>query len=304
MKFIKINIGLIYLLLSIFWPADAQSQIKTNIVTKEINETFKISSKQEIIINAEKADIKIIESKNNEFVLKLKLISKNTNIKVAKEQLNYLHHLIKKTRQKIIIRNFIVLSNSNELTGSIKATYILEIPNNTTVRIKNSLGDLSIKGIVGNYTLDVKYGNILIKESTGNFNITQQIGDLFINDCSLTCGINSKNVSSNFQNIKGSYILKTNMGSLNFELTKNISAFNLNSIGTQINLSNVSCFEYNWDIVSEIGTLYFNECNIKEKTKVIIDNRIKNLKKTKFKYKSDNPNSIKIVNKYSNIFIN
>ena len=305
MKFILKNIGLICLFVLLILPENAYTQVKTNMITKEIIKTFTISSKTKIVIDAEKADFQITASKNNEFKMNLKLISSNTDIKIAKEQLACLHHIIRDTKQEITIRNFIMLSNNNEISGSIKAVYTLEIPANIYVNIKNTLGDINVSGVIGNYTMDIKFGNLVIKESMGDFDITQHIGDLFIHNSKLLCKLNLTNVSNNFKNIKGSFNIKSNMGSINFELNKSVTVLTIMSVGTEINISNTECIECNWDIVAESGIFYINDCYIKDKTKILLDTSNKKFNKIEFRYYLENPSSrIKIQNKYSNIYIN
>lgn len=295
----------IYLfIISMMFALNVHSQTSTQVVTKEITRTINADSRS-VTINAEKADIFISESKDQNLYLKMKFISKHKNIDIAKEQIDFLHHVINVSKKEIFLHNYILIASGEKLQANIKVQYFLQIPNNKKMYLKNTMGELKISKHTGFYDIKIKYGKLFIENSAGIMNAEIHIGDIFIKNSSFKSDINTSHSTCNFTNNIGEYILKTNLGTVNFELSSKISKLVLNSNGTDIILNNKYCSEFNFDIESNLGEININECFINNTKNIISDTRTKSSNKKVFRYTNNGiRNYIKIINKFSNIYIN
>lgn len=272
-----------------------------HIFTKSIAKTINVENKA-IIIDAEKANIIIEEIAGENFIVDIRFISKNSNKVLAEKQLEYLNHVINIKNREVFIKTFILISANEELTGSIHTLYTLKIPKNKNISITNSLGDISINNIKGSFIINSKYGKINMQNITGEATIYAQIGEVIIKNSQLNFKLESKYISSYFNSCGGNYTVLANLGSINFTLNPNLSKLTIDASGTEINLSNRDCKEYNLSLIAESGSIFLDNCSIANKSFIKVDTRNSSTGKQEFLY--INPiliPSISVKNKFANI---
>lgn len=294
------HISLIVFSVTIF---GAQINAQEHEYSKQISKTVPANNKN-LTIDAQKANIILQGTAGENYIIEIKLVSKNLDKEKAEYQLNYLKHIINIKSKEVYVRNYIVLEENDELTGSITAEYNIKVPSKKELTITNSLGDIVIKNIDGNFNISTKYGNVSLFNLTGTLNIINNIGELILENCNLSSSIESKYSNAYIHNCKGIYNLTCNLGALNISLNKNIQKLNINSTGTEINLHNKNCTEFKLDLSCNNGKLFIDKCNAPIKSFIILDTR--NLKHNNAELKYINPSitsSIKIKNKFANISI-
>jgi hypothetical protein len=275
----------------------AQEHIFTKSITKTINVVNKA-----IIIDAEKANIIIEEIAGENLIVDIRFISKHSDKASAEKQLEYLNHVINIKNREVYIRTFILITANEELTGNIHTLYTLKIPKNKSISITNSLGDISISNIKGNFVINSKYGKLSLQNITGEATINAQIGEVIIKNSQLNCKLESKYLSSYFNSCGGNYTVLANLGSINFALNQNLSTLTIDASGTEINLSNRDCREYNLLLSAENGSVFLDDCSIANKSFIKADTRNSSTGEQEFLY--INPTlipSISVKNKFANI---
>ncbi len=202
------------------------------------------------------------------------------------------------------MRNYILVSANEELLGNIQAEYNLKIPSNKTITITNKLGNIEISNIEGEIELNTKYSNTTFNKVNGNIKMYSNIGELVLKDCNLKSNIETKYVTSYYQNISGSYELTSNLGSVNFTLNSDITSLNIESTGTEINLLNKSCIEFNLNLSANRGNIFIDKCSIAQKVMITTDSREDDKDKKVFIYSNpDVKPLITVSNKFANISI-
>lgn len=301
MKLIKIQLYITLCVLGLICIFPKGLMAQEHMFTKSISKTINLT-KQKIVIDAEKANIKIVESKNQKLIIDIKFISKHTNKLIAQKQLEYFKHVLNIKSREIYMRNYILINAGEELTGTISAEYVLKIPQNRNITITNSLGDIIISNIQGNFNINFKYGKLNMQNIKGELNLDAQIGEVLIKNSELTCIIESNYLSSYFYSCGGAYSIVSNLGSINFTITKALLKLDIEASGTEITLLNRDCEEYNISLISKSGSIFLDDCTIKNKSFISIDSR--NLTKDKNEFLYINPDikkSITVKNKFANI---
>lgn len=303
MKLVRFKTFLVLLLIVFLGAILKVTHAQEHVFVKSISKSINVSNRS-VIIDAEKANITITEAVDENFVIDLKLISKHTDKQIAEDQLIYLNHIINIKNREVYLRNYILISSGKDLTGSIHFEYNLKIPKDKFIYITNSLGNIDINNINGNFTINSKYGNITLKNIKGALELNAHIGDLIIENCDLKSSIKIKYISSYFYNSSGSFIINSDLGSLNFNLNKNISNLAITASGTEILLLNKNCDEFNLNLNSQYSNIFIDECNTPIKLLIQSDSRDSENEKKEFIYFNPKVNSsISIINKFANISI-
>ncbi len=301
MKTHKLQLYLVLSLLTIICVYPKGLMAQEHIFTKSITKTIK-ASHHHIIIDAEKANITITEAKGQDLVIDIKFISKHSNKAIAEKQLDYIKHVLNIKKRDVYLRNYILISANEELTGNITTEYTLEIPKNRNIRITNSLGNILVSNIEGNFNINSKYGKLNLYNLKGRLSLNAQIGEIIIKDSELNCIVESKYMSSHFYSCGGTYRIITNLGSINFSLTKTLIKLNIEASGTEISLSNKACREYNLTLISQSGSIFLDDCSIKNKAFIKTDTRNSTKEIQEFVYiNSAIKQSITVQDKFANI---
>jgi hypothetical protein len=279
--------------------ASAQNHVFTQTITKN----YLVGNKA-VTVNAEKARIYLSESKSNKLELELQFISKNTTKESAKAQLAFFKHVFTNRKKEILLRNYILIPEEEELTGSIEAIYTLKIPSGKNIYITNSLGEINMENYHGNIDVVMKYGNINGKNIHGDINIDSHIGDLILKNCSLNAKISSAYVSHTFNLCKGNFFLEAKLGSVQFVLNKNLGKLDIEANGTEITLINKECTPFNLNLDTTFGNIMVSKCVLSKPDFILEDSRSDNTDKKGFSYyNKDISRLIRVKNKYSNISI-
>ncbi len=278
-------------------------QAQELVITKSITKTINVKNK-DIRIDAEKADISITKSPNEYFEIKINFISKNQDKNVAEKQLDYLKYILNVKSKEVYLRNYILISAGEELTGIIEANYILKIPKSKTVTISNSLGNIKIENTEGIFELSTKYGNITLKQVKGKAQINSYIGEVLIKECNLNCELEANYVNSYFYDNSGNYKMKSNLGASIFDLNKTIQNLEINGTGTEITLLNKDYTEFNWNLVNQNGRIFLDNRNTPNTTYINVDSRADAIEKKEFIYTNPKISStISVKNRYANISV-
>jgi hypothetical protein len=97
----KINLFLIILSICILRNNSVFCQTKINVVTKPVTKSIAYNKGDKIVINAEAASIDISNNPGNTIELKLYLVAKNKDKKIAEKELEFLKYYIQ-TQSKTI----------------------------------------------------------------------------------------------------------------------------------------------------------------------------------------------------------
>lgn len=279
-------------------------QEKAIQATKKIEKKYSSNHVKELNIFGEKADINILPSEDNFYHISIRFISQHSDALIAQEQLSYMKHLISNKGKSIVLRNYLLVEQGKKVEGTIKTIYSLKIPNNTKTKISNSLGNIVINNISGEFNLETKYGNIILENITGEIKSLTNMGDVYLSNCNAICNLDLNYTNAYFRNNGGRFTLNTNMGSCNFSLNKKVSFLKIEASGTNITLNNKSCLYFGYYLETELGKISIDDCCIPVKTNIKLDERFQNKKQTRFEYrKTTEPTNVIIYNKYNNITI-
>ncbi len=283
------------------------AQTKVRVVSRTIEKTFKYKENDIIKINADKANIKISGWDKNTVYVKLKIIAKNPDLRIAKKELSYMKYSLSKSGKMIDLTNNITLKRGVKSVNSyLKFEYEIKVPEKSAVIVNNYYGNVNINDLTGILKVFIEYGKLDLKNLKGILNANIQVGDITANNINLKAKINASHSEINMNNISGEYTFETNFGLINISPVQMLKKLNISSSKTQITFNNKDCMKYNFELSNLYGDIIIsNKCMINNISGIKEDNTKTDNSKKVFIYKnSDTAPLIQIRAKYANININ
>lgn len=200
----------------------APAQTKVKVLTRVTEKSYAFSEEFLLDIDAEKADITIETIPGDSLYFILKQIVKNTNLNIAEKHLKAQKFSENKSRERLFLKNYILFDGPNENSGSIfKNEYIIKVPSNCHVRVKNSLGNTVLTNLKKTALVNVTYGKVEVNELNGKLDANVSLGELTINQGMINGTIEAKNTVVKLQNPSGNITGKLEFGSLSLFLNGN-----------------------------------------------------------------------------------
>ncbi len=283
-----------YLILFIVLAYNITAQTTLQVVTKHIEKTF--NGSQNLIIEAEKADIEVVTWDKQEIKVEIELIAKHLDRKIATNDLETMKYVADKINKEIFLRNYLVIQNEKaKPTSNLKAKYVIRTPEGMKVSIQNSFGKILVKGntkylfiksdfcaidlndVEGKIELNTHYGEVNCKGIIGISKINSERSDLIINRLGGECSINAQ------------------YGSLKFVSITNLKNLTIDAKKSEISFAEISLPNHCFNLTSKYGKMTlprdFSWVENDNISKVAVFN-------------STHPSKISVKNSFGNISIN
>lgn len=208
---VKKNIQLqtIIFLLTLVWASPILAQTTLKVVTETIEKTFDYKKGDEVNIEGEKADVSIESWRKNKVFIKIELISKNADKKVAKSDLKYLKYEVRRIKNKIYIRNF---RSEKGAKSSLSVKYTIYLPEECPVYLKNHFGVASISNLSNKLRINSQFSKIDLVNIQGLMEVTTRFGDIIGERLNGRMSINARRSNIMLSDIKGHYDIQAQYG--------------------------------------------------------------------------------------------
>lgn len=226
------------------------------VVTRITEQAFVYKKDFVLEVNAEKANIKVVQGKVNEVKIKLRQTVKNQNLNLAKSHLDGHKYIFKEERSRLYLRNYILFNGTQEETSSLFASeYEIVVPENCHIFIKNKLGDVLLEGLKGAFKLEIDYGKVLLDKCDGKLEASINIGDLNIKNSFLTLNVETHNVVMHVMASGGQYSIISSFGALSYVLTESTSSIIIKSDNTDLSFINKKNLVFNYEVKNRNGLI-------------------------------------------------
>lgn len=263
------RITYILLFVAVAHLALAQQQVM-KVVTRVVEKEYRFQKDFLLEIDAEKADIDIKVTDGHSVKVYLKQVVRNTDLRVAENELKAIRFAEKKERNRLYLHNYTQLqANSMGLTSRINNKYTIEVPRFCHLKIKNELGGIVINGVSSSMRFNLNYCTLVLNDATGKLYVDSRIGDITLNDCNLDGEFVTEIVNIKLQRVGGSFDFQALFGTLSCLMTEQVSMINASleqCEATLINRSNI-----NFSYAVEVNKAYINVLDEELKEKVIED---------------------------------
>jgi len=289
----------------LFIGPQTMAQTKHHVYEKKIEKEIQSPSNKPLVIEAKKAQINLHSIPGNTMQIQIQLISKHPEKATAKDQLDFLKYVINENRKEIFLHNYIMVGHGEELKASLKALYTIGIPDNRSISIYNTLGNISLMNISGSIKIKVRYGNVTGEKLRGELDLNLHVGELYLQDCELNARIKLKHTSSRLTQMTGKYQINSNLGSITADVTPSLEVLNIDGNGTHIQLQNGNCIPFNLNLLNQSGSIYVAPCHLQNPDFIGKDTRKSGSDEHHLQYQNDSlQRLIEIKSKFGPIFLN
>ena len=233
----------ISLLMSLLvWNTSSQELIQR--ATKSMEYRFVDCSL--LIIQGEKATIRITGRAQHSVDLKVSLVAKHKNQSTAVNDLKYIRFETKKNGTQLVLRNFYERKN-RKIESNLSVVYELTVPEQLAIQLNNLYGSVLLQTLGGNNSLEVAFGRLEMQSISGVAHLQLKYSNLIAGDVSgkLT-GTLSKS-DAVLTNCSASTDLSMSYGTLNASILAKNKVFQVVGNRTEITVQLPSA-EYSMDL--------------------------------------------------------
>ena len=252
MKNLKI-ISLFVLFIALSGHLLAQTTLQ--VATRFVEKTMTYKKGYDITIDGEKADVVVQTGNNVAIKIEVELSAKHPNMDIAKRDLEAIKFVAEEIGKKIYVRNYVAVGkNESKPQANLKAKYIITVPAECPVNLKNNFGKTNVSNLINYFDLYSEFCSITLNNLKGTINIDTRYGDIDATQLDGKVNIKSKRTDINLSQLKGSYDLTANYGSL--RINGDLSAINLKINGEKANVFfNPGNQPYNYAMTANNGAM-------------------------------------------------
>ncbi|MCP9770198.1 hypothetical protein EGI22_20020 [Lacihabitans sp. LS3-19] len=238
-----------------FWfAAQAAAQTTLQVATKHLEKEFE--GINAIKIDAEKADIEIVVWNKSKVSLSIDLSAKHPDKSSAAHDINYLKIGTDAKNGQLVLRNYLLLGQKDKKPESnFKAKYVLKIPENIDLDLKNSFGKNYISGETKKLTINTEFCVNVINNVAGNIKIQTKYGDLNIDGIDGTTTIKTERSNLHLKNFSGNLNITSYYGEMLLASPKELQNLTLNADKSDIKLKAIPIRKYAINLSTSFGQI-------------------------------------------------
>lgn len=263
------------------WAPQLNAQNGTvQVVTKRIDKTFSYRDGYEVSVDGVRAEVRIETWSKPEIKVQIEFTAKHSKREQAEKDLEKMRYRTEKEKNKIYLRNYLdIPEGSPEPQSQLKALYVITMPEECPVYIKNSYGLIDVKDLYSNLKLNSRFSKIGLENIKGNIDINTSFGDLLAEKLDGNIKLLSRRSDITLKQMRGHYDIDAQYGIINLFATENLLGLNLKADRSTVYFHNnlPSAFSYNVSVQN--GQVnYPNELKFK-----LLDMKDTGVKKITFK---------------------
>lgn len=239
-----------------YFTLQIAAQKKMQVITRITEETYAYENDFLLDIEAEKANIIITKGVANKVTVKLKQVVKNPNISIAEQHMKAHKFVFNREKDRLYLHNFIMFNEeADKMTSLFSSSYEISLPEACYIKIKNTLGNISIADLKGSLFVNIEYGKLDLNNFSGKFTSSMHIGDLNIKNSFVDADLQNNNVITRITSCGGTFQIKSSFGSVSQTLTRTLTNLSISSDNTEITLINKENYLFNFYIKNKNGSI-------------------------------------------------
>lgn len=278
----------------------AQSSAAQQVVTKRIDKTFSYREGYSLNIEGERAEVRVETWSKPEIKVQIEISAKHSKKEQAEKDLEKMRYVTNKEKNKIYLRNYLdVPEGSPETQSQMKAIYIITMPEECDIYIKNSYGLIDAKALRSSVKLNTRFSRIGLDDIMGDIDINTSFGDLFADNLDGNIKVVSRRSDLTFKHMRGRYDIDAQYGILNFFATEQLRDFNLRADKSNVFIHTLQPGAFSYNLSVQNGRVdYPNELKFK-----LLDMKDTGIKKITFKPNKEYYPNVTISITFGDLFI-
>lgn len=197
------------LLVSCLATVTLRAQTTLQVITKSVRQEVELEGKS-LMINLNKADLKISKSTSGETEVLWRIITKNSNKSIAEKESNFVtQSLVENSSHTELSYGLNIPKGYGKLKSMIVIEVEIKVQSKVPIMLKTQLTTVKIIGIENDINAELKFGKIGLINYSGSFVANSNFGDILCSSCSgsVIASLDKADFSSN------NLIAKTNISS-------------------------------------------------------------------------------------------
>lgn len=253
MRNIVFGISCILVLCSSF---ELAAQQQTQVITKRIEKSFTYRPDFEVNIDGERAEVRIETWDKPLVQVQLDLIAKHPSREIAQRDVEYMQYLAQRLKNKVYLRNYIsVPEGSPKPESQIRAVYLIKVPKECPVYLKNNYGIASISNLSNRLRVNSRFSRIGLENIQGMIDIQTQFGDLVGNGLDGNVHIASRRSDLVLRNLKGTFDIDAQYGVLKIFADAGLLDLNLRADKSEVFMFQDDLDKFSYDLSVQHGNL-------------------------------------------------
>ena len=227
---------------TIIWIAIASessmAQVNLQVVTKTIEQTFDYKAGDYVLLKGNKSNVEIIGWDMPQVKVEMKLTSKARSGEVAQQELEFQRYVLEKKRDEIGMTNYYSYPEKGyKLQGLLLAAYKIWAPRNARLEISNEYGNVSMKGLMGSYSVSNRFGNLNLEEIGGSGSYSTYFGDCQVVQLSGEHELKLNKTKTVISGLSGTTSINSNLGDVTITDISTVLKIDLEAVKSDLNLS-------------------------------------------------------------------
>ena len=237
----------------ILGTAVSNAQTTLKVVSKSVDRDFVYKSGKSVVVEGEKAEIKV-ETWDKDIVhVELKLIAKNPDKKIAENELKYFNHSFLEERGEIRLRNF--FATKKKPGSELKAEYLVKVPHECPVRMSNYFGKTDVSDLTADLDIDSKFGPVNMKNITGRIDVKSRFGDVLGELLSGMVNIETHRSDLTLKQLEGSYKIKSKYGIVKIFSDNELLDLNIEAEKSDVYFFNPNPTAFGYELFAHFGDI-------------------------------------------------
>lgn len=270
------------------------------VVTKRIDKTFSYRDGYSLNIEGERAEVRVETWSKPEIKVQIVFTAKHSKKEQAEKDLEKMRYITNKEKNKIYLRNYLeVPEGSPEPQSQLVANYVIMMPEECPIYIKNNYGLIDAKDLMSSLKLNTRFSRIGLENIIGDIDINTSFGDLFADNLDGNIKVVSRRSDITLKHMRGRYDINAQYGILNFFATEQLRDFNLKADKSNVFIHTLQPGAFSYNLSVQNGRVdYPNELKFK-----LLDMKDTGIKKITFKPNKEYYPNVTISITFGDLFI-
>lgn len=241
----------------LFGLASANAQTTLQVVSKSTNKEFTFQEGQTVVVEGEKAEIKVETWDQPQVVVSIILFAKNPDRAVAENELKSFNFTFEEESDRILIRNY--YSGSAKAKSELTAQYFVKVPTDCPVQMSNYFGKTDVENLSANLDVNSQFGPISMYNIEGDIGIVSRFGDIFGELLNGNVKIESHRSNVTLKRLQGKYDIKSKYGLIKVFADNRLIDLNIEAEKADVYLFNPEPTESGYELISHFGDITLPE---------------------------------------------
>ena len=229
----------------------AQNNLK--VVTKTVEKAFDYQEGQTLLLEGEKAEIKLETWSENKVYVQLELVAKHPERRQAENDLESFDFVFDVRGDKILLRNFYVGESRSE--SELSAVYTVKVPTECPVQMSNYFGKTDVQDLTNSLELDSKFGPVNMSNISGEVDVSSRFGDIFGMLLKGQIKIESHRSNVTLKQLEGKFDINSKYGVIKIFADDKLIDLNVEGEKSDLYLFNPDPSEFGYDLLAHFGDI-------------------------------------------------